>query len=78
MAAEGAIHRSLISLLSATSLILGQVEEISVKPQLMGDIFAVTPTSCANLTPAVESLVESTRRVEVNSTKIEKKSVRRP
>ncbi len=43
------------------------MEEISAKPQLMGDIFAVTPTSCANYTPAVESLVGSSRRVEVNS-----------
>ncbi len=43
------------------------MEEISAKPQLMGDIFAVTPTSCANHTPAVESLVSISRRVEVKS-----------
>jgi len=42
------------------------MEEISVKPQLMGDIFAATPTSCANRTPLVESFADSIRRVEVN------------
>jgi hypothetical protein len=43
------------------------MEEISGKPQLMGDLAVSTPTSCANRTLRVESFDEESRRVEVNS-----------
>lgn len=46
---------------------MGQKEEISGKPQLMGDLTVSTPTSCANRTPVVESLPLEIRRVEMNS-----------
>ena len=38
-------------LLIALEAILGQMEEISGKPQLMGGFLTLTPTSCANRTP---------------------------
>ncbi len=43
------------------------MEEISGKPQLMGDIAVSTPTYCANCTSTVESLAFTMRRVEANS-----------
>jgi hypothetical protein len=48
-------------------VLLVREEEISGKPQLMGDNRALTPTSCANRTPGLESFCDGKRRVEVNT-----------
>ena len=70
MAAERAIHRLLISCnwdYLTVEHLFEQEEEISAKPQLMGDFLALTPTSCANRTPVLEGFCDGMRRVEVNT-----------